>query len=409
MKKSTTILTTICCSLIVIGSVCAVAGRMMGAESAISYEKGKGFQIIKQEQPELLAESQNLETFASISVADMDEFQIRLIESDHYGYEMYAYDQHKPQISVDQGTLSVSGIEEDLEPIDVVTIDLGLDDPIELKQETLNIYYPMDAQFENISFEGNRCNLELASLSVQDLEIKGDYTNVLLNEVTGDTMDISAYSGNILLDDVQFEKKIDCELEGGSLEVQTTQTQDFKIKGDYLNGILSDLIVDTVVWKGDYGTIDLSDSQMKSMKISGDEITCYSTFSNMGDVRVDKDFGNFQWESVQLNSVDAKGDYLSFIVDGVLNTTAQWNCDYGDISLRLENAEDFGWNINLEYGEAILLNHSYLASKLYDDQSTDFAEAADSQSEIVQTVKEGNGSQKITVVGDYTTIILEEK
>ncbi|MGI5959051.1 MAG: DUF4097 family beta strand repeat-containing protein [Massiliimalia sp.] len=408
MKKSTTVLTTICCSLIVIGSACAVAGRMMGAESAIVYEKGKGLQIIKHEQPELFAESQNLETFSSISVDDMDEFQIRLVASDHYGYEMHAYDQHKPRISVEHDTLSISGIEEDLGLSDVITIDLGLDDPIELERETLDIYYPADAQFENISFEGSRCNLEMASLSVQDLEVKGDYANVLLNEVTGDTMDISAYSGNVLLDDVQFERKINCEMVGGTFEVDNAQTQDFRAKGDNLNNILSNLTADTAVFEGYSQTIDLSDSQFQSTKISGDTTNCHSSFSKMGDVRIDKDFGYFEWESVELNSLYAKGDYQNFVVDGILHTTAQWDGDYQEISLRMENAKDFGWNIDLEYGEAILLGRPYVGSEELVEENGDSVEIADSQGTI-HTEEKGNGTQKISVTGEFSSIRLEEK
>lgn len=432
MKKSTAVLTAVACSMIAVGSVCAVVGRMMGGETGLYYKSGEGIQIASQKKPEYLTDEQKLDAFSQIVLEDADYFQIHLIPSDHFGYKAQYYDDDSLQLSVENGKLTVTGTTgngDSSEKYMIINLSPNAYDHTE--NRVLEIYYPEGTEFDSVSVQADYGVLEADSLHADSLKADGEGAACNLMNFTGQTAEFTGDYSSFYLEAGTLEKELtvdssyssldiqevtagDVSITGDSMDSRLTEltTGNLKLSGDYIGSTMETVQADSLSFDGDYGSVSVHDSAFQSAELVCDDQTISGTNTALGDVIFSGDYCTVQLYRAALNSLDASGDYGEYEISGTLQGKAAWDADNADIQLELEDASSFGLDITAEYGD-IRLPDGESVSQSDDVQAAEGSEElADSEytetdDSITRVKQSGNGQQTIGLKGSYTNLRLE--
>lgn len=330
MKRSTSIWMAISAFLIVAGTILALVGHFSGASHMV-WVNSDGVQI-KQPNQELterilLDEVQNID----IDV-DYGNIYFEASNSDEF-YCEYVWSQEEtlPEIWVSENTLHIRGNGENFLE-EGFPISLLFDaEEYNTGEKMLIISYPKDMKFDQISIEGDFGYADLSNLTATKLDIDRDYSHFTMSRTIVEEMSFKGDFGSVSAEKMTVEKSLDIEQE--------------------------------------YGDWNL-------------------TRSDLGEVKHQGDYIGFYLDNCEIDSLKVSGDYSTYCINKTIYGESSFEGDYNTVELTLKDAENYGYDVELDMSEFSYLGQSY---------SEDF--------EIRRKYNQ-DSKQMITVKGDMVTLMI---
>lgn len=237
---------------------------------------------------------QNLEKFQSIELVTSAE-NIKFIPSDHYGLEIYTFN------NIDEPIWSITNQQ----------LKIKIDNTQKnnfwnfLKHWNVNnqdgyihVYYPENAIFENISIDTSSGGVNSSNVNANKLKINSTSGSINLNTDNCNTMEASTTSGNV---NIEYKSNIIPT----TINIEST-SGDIEINGNYLENIKSKTISGNIKLSGKLSQNSNFESVSGDIKICcRDDVSNYSyNIANIsGDIKVDGKKFNKSVKSINSNNI----------------------------------------------------------------------------------------------------------
>lgn len=272
MSKALKVILFIGCGMIPVGIIIFALGVLTGGKAGWTMEFGNGGKFISSD---ILEQSQEVEDFDDLEI-EVSSVDVFIMQGDEFQISYKTRSGHEPEITQEGGTLKVRQPSRGF-----VMFDLGFTQDVDAY--TITVPEGRSINLRALSSSGD---IELDSLDVY-ASIEASSGEVLLNDTTGERMEVSTSSGEI--DGDKVKNKICC----------------FKSSSGDINMLR--MFVDEAECTTSSGDIDINNSEVG-------RIDC-STTSGEVEIEMQGDPDDYSWNiqtssgDIEVNETEYKKEY----------------------------------------------------------------------------------------------------
>lgn len=344
MKDRTMIIIKVCALIIVFGFISNFfSGIMNFSVFNVSYGASTNKQI---------EEEKELKPFQSILLS-VDSSDVELIEvsaSEGYKIELIYFENCKTNVTQKGDILEVMS-----EPVKKFYLNkpFGINTNIKDVTGSVKIYYPSGTKFKNLSLQNDMGNISVSPIEAESFTAVSDYGMININGLKAENTTLQLDSGHADLKEI-YVKDITIEDDYGNVTIYN-QDKDFKFDSLDIgmdSGKLNLKNINSILLsiRSDYGDVDLSNIYAESSAISMDSGKL--KMDNVeGVFEVDSDYGEIDGKNLNLTDLEASADSGNIKLQGKLLGHTQLEADYGSVTLTLDQADSYGYDLYTDYGD----------------------------------------------------------
>lgn len=254
--------------------------------------------------------NKELEAFESMEL-ELESADLEIVESDRFAID-YCVDASfgKPSLKVENGKLTFKKAKD--KKIWFFYFFGGVGAKNEEPQR-VKIEVPRGTKFQEIVIDSENADMKLPSLAARRIDLKSDYGDIVMEDVSCGQLKISMENGNLSANKIDADGT-EIENDYGDVEIQTLAGKKFCAELENGKLVLGELAISDAEITSEYGDVEIS-------------------HATGGGLKVDIENGNFNIASQSLNVLKAE-------------------CDYGDVNIGLERKmEEYSFKLETEYGE----------------------------------------------------------
>lgn len=226
---------------------------------------------------------------------DLAYTDLEFMESDEFAVKMSYYE--KPEYGVEDGVLRVGSRLKGS-----WLLDLSFLKPAEEQNQRITVCYPAGTNFERV-------------------KLVIDYGDAALNSLNGENLTVDASFSDLLLRNLKL-REMELSLSYGSVSGRGVTADVLTVNEDYNSFHLRESEFGRAVLEGSYGEFSLEDSQSRE-------------------------------------GFELRLDYADFLFSGLLSGETRADAAYSDLEIEAKNADSLGYDIDMSFGEAEILERSF--------------------------------------------------
>jgi len=277
MNKSLKGIAIVAAALVTAGLLLTGVGFMLGGNQPIWLDRNGihlgGRDGGKVTKGDLVSFSQDIDSFSSIDV-DLDYYDVDLVPADKFAIQgAYFSEEGKPEIKVDNGTLTVGDKGRK-------RINISIDLPGLLTYDNhpnIRIFYPKETEFQSVVIHCDSSDLKFENLTAEKVDFGLDLGKMEISDIHAKSITISMDSGDCSVKGIIASEQLNVKNNLGKVVLENAETKTLKIDADSGDVALTDVTFES----GDLA-INLGKLTARGIKSNGLKVTADS-----GDVTVD--------------------------------------------------------------------------------------------------------------------------